>query len=255
MLSAFLSAGVHAARPLGRETLLQSLQHGSLLSGSGACVGNAIISSDVWGAQQQRSATKKAGGQAKQSEKARPKHLGMKMSAGELAFPGMILVRQRGTKFHPGANVGLGRDHTIFSTGVGLVNVSVEAGPQGKERRVVSVEPLPAAVAAARAAAESRSAPAGPSGVDKRAVEEQLQRVHQELVERRGQVKRAMLRGSVPLEPALYFGMPRQPGGGLSWLERTQPRPVAAPAAKASGAAAKAAPKAAAKVAPKAPSL
>ncbi|KXZ55442.1 hypothetical protein GPECTOR_3g91 [Gonium pectorale] len=72
----------------------------------------------------------------------------MKMSDGELAFPGMIIVRQRGTKFHPGLNVGLGRDHTLFATGVGIVRVTEQPGMAGRQRRVVHVEPLPEALAA-----------------------------------------------------------------------------------------------------------
>jgi ribosomal protein L27 len=60
-----------------------------------------------------RSATKKAGGSASQKKASKPKNLGVKMFGGELIFPGQIIVRQRGTKFHPGERVGMGRDHTV----------------------------------------------------------------------------------------------------------------------------------------------
>ncbi|GIL60575.1 hypothetical protein Vafri_15116 [Volvox africanus] len=166
-----------------------------------------------------RTATKKAGGTAKQSVGSHPKHLGMKMFDGELVFPGMILVRQRGTKFHPGENVGLGRDHTLFSTNVGTVRVSTGPGPGGKERRYVNVEPLPEVLsmglADARAEALSSNSPTS--------IQSHQNAIVEELVKRRAQIKRAILRGSVPLEPALYFNLPTSPDGKLSWLERTRP--------------------------------
>jgi ribosomal protein L27 len=52
-------------------------------------------------------ATKKQGGSTKNKKDSQPKHLGVKMSGGQLAFPGQMLVKQRGTKFHPGYNVGM----------------------------------------------------------------------------------------------------------------------------------------------------
>lgn len=59
--------------------------------------------------------SKKAGGSAKNLNDSKPKFLGVKLYAGETAIPGAIIVRQRGTKIMPGKNVGLGRDHTIYS--------------------------------------------------------------------------------------------------------------------------------------------
>lgn len=145
-----------------------------------------------WGSTlvQHRCATKKAGGSAKQNVGSHPKNLGMKMCAGELAFPGMILVRQRGTKFYPGNNVEIGRDHTLFATGIGVVRVSSHTTQHGKERRVVSLEPLPI-----------------PASVST-----------EELVRRRADIKRAMLAGGKPLEPALHFKLPTKPDGQLTWM-------------------------------------
>lgn len=54
-----------------------------------------------------RRATKKQGGSTKNKKDSQPKHLGVKMSGGQLAFPGQMLVKQRGTRFHPGHNVGM----------------------------------------------------------------------------------------------------------------------------------------------------
>jgi large subunit ribosomal protein L27 len=96
--------------------------------------------------QQVRTATKKAGGTARQQPDSKSKNLGTKFSHGEVIFPGQILVRQRGTKYHPGYNVGLGKDHTVFSKSVGSVRFSKETvqymGGRTKERTIVSVVPL-----------------------------------------------------------------------------------------------------------------
>lgn len=67
-------------------------------------------------------ATKKAGGSAKNLTDSNPKYLGVKLFAGQKAQPGSIIVRQRGTKFMPGKNVSLGKDHTIFSLINGVVS-------------------------------------------------------------------------------------------------------------------------------------
>lgn len=66
-------------------------------------------------------ATKKAGGSTKNGRDSESKRLGFKKFGGQVVVPGNIIVRQRGTKFHPGLNVGLGRDHTIFATASGRV--------------------------------------------------------------------------------------------------------------------------------------
>lgn len=73
-------------------------------------------------------ATKKAGGSTKNGRDSESKRLGVKKFGGENVVPGNIIVRQRGTKFHPGLNVGMGRDHTIFATLSGNVIFSRKFG-------------------------------------------------------------------------------------------------------------------------------
>lgn len=67
-------------------------------------------------------ASKKAGGTAKNLTDSKPKYLGVKLYAGEAASVGDIIVRQRGTKMLAGANVGLGKDHTLFALKNGIVS-------------------------------------------------------------------------------------------------------------------------------------
>ena len=66
-------------------------------------------------------AHKKAGGSSKNGRDSESKRLGIKRFGGEQVVPGNIIVRQRGTVFHPGTNVGMGKDHTIFATAAGRV--------------------------------------------------------------------------------------------------------------------------------------
>ena len=66
-------------------------------------------------------AHKKAGGSSRNGRDSAGRRLGVKKFGGQVVVPGNILVRQRGTKFHPGANVGMGRDHTLFATSDGKV--------------------------------------------------------------------------------------------------------------------------------------
>ena len=82
-------------------------------------------------------ATKKAGGSTRNGRDSAGKRLGVKRFAGEVVQPGTIIVRQRGTKFHLGQNVGMGRDHTIYS----LVLGKVEFERKNKFRLAVSVYP------------------------------------------------------------------------------------------------------------------
>jgi large subunit ribosomal protein L27 len=82
-------------------------------------------------------ATKKAGGSTRNGRDSAGKRLGVKRFAGQDVKPGMILVRQRGTKFHAGTNVGMGRDHTLYS----LVPGKVEFERKSKTRLIVSVYP------------------------------------------------------------------------------------------------------------------
>ncbi len=89
-------------------------------------------------------AHKKAGGSTRNGRDSNPKYLGVKAYGGETISAGSIIVRQRGTRFHPGKNVGLGRDHTLFALVDGKV-VFLRKGPLN--RRFVRVEPLEAAAA------------------------------------------------------------------------------------------------------------
>lgn len=90
-------------------------------------------------------AHKKAGGSSRNGRDSAGKRLGVKRYGGQAVPAGNILVRQRGTKFHPGTNVGIGRDHTLFA----LVDGTVEFKKGQKDRTFVSVVPFPAEVAAA----------------------------------------------------------------------------------------------------------
>jgi large subunit ribosomal protein L27 len=70
-------------------------------------------------------AQKKGGGSTRNGRDSQPKMLGVKAFGGELITAGSIIVRQRGTKFHPGTNVGLGKDHTLFALVDGHVKFQV----------------------------------------------------------------------------------------------------------------------------------
>ena len=67
-------------------------------------------------------ATKKAGGSSRNRRDSAGRRLGVKKYSGQIVIPGNIIIRQRGTKVHPGSNVGIGRDHTIFSKVKGKVS-------------------------------------------------------------------------------------------------------------------------------------
>lgn len=82
-------------------------------------------------------AHKKAGGSSRNGRDSIGRRLGVKKYGGESVLAGNIIIRQRGTKFHPGTNVGLGKDHTIFATVPGRVNFARKAN----NRVYVSVEP------------------------------------------------------------------------------------------------------------------
>ena len=81
-------------------------------------------------------AHKKAGGSSRNGRDSESKRLGVKRYAGEVVRAGNIIIRQRGTAFHPGVNVGLGKDHTLFALAEGKVKFGIK-GP--KNRRTVSV--------------------------------------------------------------------------------------------------------------------
>ena len=83
-------------------------------------------------------AHKKAGGSSRNGRDTAGRRLGVKKYGGEAVAPGNIIVRQRGTKWHPGSNVGIGKDHTIFA----LVEGKVDFRARAKGRTYVSVLPV-----------------------------------------------------------------------------------------------------------------
>jgi large subunit ribosomal protein L27 len=86
-------------------------------------------------------AHKKAGGSSRNGRDSQSKRLGVKSYGGEEIDAGSIIVRQRGTRVHPGTNVGMGKDHTLFA----LVKGRVVFGIKGADRKkIVSIEPVAA---------------------------------------------------------------------------------------------------------------
>ncbi|OVZ56557.1 50S ribosomal protein L27 [Pigmentiphaga sp. NML080357] len=84
-------------------------------------------------------AQKKGGGSTRNGRDSEAKRLGVKAFGGELIPAGSIIVRQRGTRFHPGVNVGVGKDHTLFA----LVDGRVQFGVKGALRKqTVSIDPV-----------------------------------------------------------------------------------------------------------------
>ncbi len=83
-------------------------------------------------------AQKKGGGSTRNGRDSQPKMLGVKAYGGESVSAGSIIVRQRGTKFHAGTNVGMGRDHTLFALVDGSVNFAIKGD---LNRQTVSIDP------------------------------------------------------------------------------------------------------------------
>jgi large subunit ribosomal protein L27 len=81
-------------------------------------------------------AHKKAGGSSRNGRDSESQRLGVKRYGGELVSGGSIIVRQRGTQFHPGDNVGIGKDHTLFAKVEGTVKFAIKGATK---RRVVSI--------------------------------------------------------------------------------------------------------------------
>ncbi|MCZ7660369.1 MAG: 50S ribosomal protein L27 [Xanthobacteraceae bacterium] len=88
-------------------------------------------------------AHKKAGGSSRNGRDSAGRRLGVKLFGGERALAGNIIVRQRGTKWHPGRNVGIGKDHTLFA----LIDGQVVYQSKAKGRTFVSVHPMTEAAA------------------------------------------------------------------------------------------------------------
>lgn len=83
-------------------------------------------------------AHKKAGGSSRNGRDSEGRRLGVKKAGGQAVIPGNIIIRQRGTKYYPGANVGMGKDHTLFA----LTEGKVEFRRKRDDRMYVSVAPL-----------------------------------------------------------------------------------------------------------------
>src|SRR3546814_20748086 len=103
-------------------------------------------------------AHKKAGGSSRNGRDSAGRRLGVKKFGGEVAIPGNILVRQRGTKFYPGRNVGIGKDHTLFALVEG--RVTFHQGNLG--RKFCPVDPIMAAAEKTRGT--TRAPPPGTPG-------------------------------------------------------------------------------------------
>ena len=88
-------------------------------------------------------AHKKAGGSSRNGRDSAGQRLGVKLFGGQVAVPGNILARQRGTQWHPGQNVGIGKDHTLFALTEGRVTFKTKA----KGRGFISVLPMTEAAA------------------------------------------------------------------------------------------------------------
>ncbi|HEX4045321.1 MAG TPA: 50S ribosomal protein L27 [Gammaproteobacteria bacterium] len=84
-------------------------------------------------------AHKKAGGSTRNGRTSKPKYLGVKRYGGQLVGAGEIIVRQRGTKFHPGKYVGVGKDYTLYALKPGRVVFAVKGALR---KRCVSIEPM-----------------------------------------------------------------------------------------------------------------
>ena len=84
-------------------------------------------------------AHKKAGGSSRNGRDSESKRLGVKRYGGQHVLAGNILIRQRGTEFHPGLNVGIGKDHTLFAKIEGHVKFTIKGD---KNRRTVSILPI-----------------------------------------------------------------------------------------------------------------
>lgn len=84
-------------------------------------------------------AHKKAGGSTRNGRDSNPKYLGVKRYGGQIVNAGEIIVRQRGTQFHPGMHVGIGKDHTLYALRDGRVVFAVKGALR---KRCVSIEPI-----------------------------------------------------------------------------------------------------------------
>ena len=85
-------------------------------------------------------AQKKGGGSTRNGRDSESKRLGVKSYGGELVNAGTIIVRQRGTQFHPGVNVGIGKDHTLYSLVNGTIQFSIKGALNKRTVSVIAAE-------------------------------------------------------------------------------------------------------------------
>lgn len=90
-------------------------------------------------------AHKKAGGSTRNGRESHAKRLGVKRFGGELVRAGNIIIRQRGTSYHPGTNVGIGKDHTLFALKDGTVQFEIKGPKNRRFVRIIEVAPQAAA--------------------------------------------------------------------------------------------------------------
>ena len=88
-------------------------------------------------------AQKKGGGSTRNGRDSQPKMLGVKKFGGEVINAGSIIVRQRGTQFHPGIKVGIGKDHTLFALVDGHVSFAIKGSMNKRTVSVTSAAPAP----------------------------------------------------------------------------------------------------------------
>jgi large subunit ribosomal protein L27 len=98
----------------------------------------SFTANNIW-CQQTRLATKKAGGSSRNGRDSAGRRLGVKKFGGEVVQCGSIIIRQRGTKYRPGVDVGLGRDHTIYSMKSGYVKFTWDVV---RKQQIVNVSPI-----------------------------------------------------------------------------------------------------------------
>ncbi|GAA5910822.1 hypothetical protein JCM8208_001005 [Rhodotorula glutinis] len=110
---------------------------------SASCLASSLLSTPLPGIMQVRTATKRGGGSSKNGRNSIGKRLGIKKYGGQEVLAGNILVRQRGTSWHPGQHVARGRDHTLFALVPGFVTYyrGTTPGTSGKERKLVGIVP------------------------------------------------------------------------------------------------------------------
>jgi large subunit ribosomal protein L27 len=148
-------------------------------------------------------AHKKGGGSSRNGRDSNAQRLGVKRYGGELVIPGNIIVRQRGTHFHPGENVGIGKDHTIFATAVGKVSFELMRGREGQKRISVIPVTVEDGVVVQPAVPKAKAAPVEPAPTE--SVAEVPAKVSKKTAASEGRDKLTTIEGIGPkVQEALY---------------------------------------------------